>query len=80
MELETIGFCGSAAVVEEGSGGWAGSGGGGAGLEELRSVDEVVVEVAMVSPERGVCVEGSGSVPAEEGGFFGPGRMVLSRL
>lgn len=70
MELGTLGFCSSAAVVEEGRGGWAGSGTGGTGLEGLGSVVGVVVEVGMAAPGGGGCEEEPGMASVDAGGFF----------
>ena len=80
MGFGTLGFWSSVVVVEEGSGGWAGSGAGGTGLEGLGSVAGVVVEVEMAAPGGGGCEEGPGAVPVDAGSFFWPGRMVPSRL
>ena len=70
MELGTLGLCSSVAVVEEGGGGWAGSGAGGTGLEGLGPVTGVVAEVGMTRPGGGGCEEGPGTVPVDVGGFF----------
>lgn len=71
IEFGTLEFWSSVVVVEEGSAGWAGSGAGGTGLEELVSVAGVVVEVGMgmAATGGGGCEEG-GAVPVDAGAFF----------
>jgi len=78
--LGILGFCTSSVVVEEGGGGWAGSGAGGTGLEGLGSVVGMVVGVGLAAPGGGGCEGGPGVVPADAGGFFWPGIIVLNRL
>lgn len=70
MEVETLGFCGSVAVIGRGSGGWAGSGMAGTGFEGVGSVAGIVAGVGTVPPGGGGCEEGPGAVLLDAGSFF----------